>query len=64
MRPLQNPTFWAIAASESNFNPRNTQCILAVKVFTMTWSIYTPHSKVFAFGESDSALRKIVLEIK
>ncbi len=33
MRPLQNPTFYPISVSCSNFNPRNTQCIPVVKIF-------------------------------
>ena len=32
-RPLQNVPFRPISASGSNFNPQNTQCIPAVKVF-------------------------------
>ena len=31
-RPLQNPTFYPISASYSNFNPQNTQCIPAFPV--------------------------------
>jgi hypothetical protein len=33
MRPLQNAHFCTISASDSNFNPRNTQCIPVVKIF-------------------------------
>jgi len=33
MRPLQNAPFFPISASGSNFNPRNTICIPAVKIF-------------------------------
>jgi len=33
MRPLQNAPFCPIPASDSNFNPQNTQCIPAVKIF-------------------------------
>ena len=33
MRPLKNAPFCPISASGSNFNPRNTQCIRAVKIF-------------------------------
>ena len=33
MRPLQNAPFRPISASGSNFNPQNTQCIPAVKIF-------------------------------
>jgi len=32
-RPLQNALFRPISASGSNFNPQNTQCIPAVKIF-------------------------------
>ena len=32
-RPLQNAPFCPISASGSNFNPQNTQCIPAVKIF-------------------------------
>jgi hypothetical protein len=32
VRPLQNASFCSISASGSNFNPRNTQCMSAVKV--------------------------------
>jgi hypothetical protein len=32
MRPLQNAPFCPISASDSNFNPRNTQCIPVVKI--------------------------------
>jgi len=32
-RPLQNVLFCPISASDSNFNPRNTQCIPVVKIF-------------------------------
>jgi len=32
MRPLQNAPFCPIPASDSNFNPQNTQCIPAVKI--------------------------------
>jgi len=34
VRPLQNAPFCPISASGSNFNPRNTQCIPVVKIFT------------------------------
>ncbi|MBU1054892.1 MAG: hypothetical protein KKC46_13855 [Proteobacteria bacterium] len=30
---LQNAPFWPISALGSNFNPRNTPCIPAVKIF-------------------------------
>jgi len=33
LRPLQNAPFRPISASGSNFNPQNTQCIPAVKIF-------------------------------
>ena len=33
LRPLQNAPFCPISASDSNFNPRNTQCIPVVKIF-------------------------------
>jgi hypothetical protein len=33
MRPLQNVPFRPISASDSNFNPRITQCIHVVKIF-------------------------------
>jgi len=33
MIPLQNVTFCPISASDSKFNPQNTQCIPAVEVF-------------------------------
>jgi len=33
LRPLQNTPFCPIPASGSNFNPQNTQCIPAVKIF-------------------------------
>jgi len=33
LRPLQNAPFCPISVSGSNFNPRNTQCIPAVKIF-------------------------------
>jgi len=33
MRPLKNIPFYSIPASCSNFNPRNTQSIPAVKIF-------------------------------
>jgi hypothetical protein len=33
LRPLQNVPFCPISASDSNFNPQNTQCIPAVKIF-------------------------------
>jgi hypothetical protein len=33
MRPLKNAPFCPIPASGSNFNPQNTQCISAVKIF-------------------------------
>jgi len=33
LRPLQNAPFCPISASHSNFNPQNTQCIPAVKIF-------------------------------
>jgi hypothetical protein len=33
MRPLQNTPFCPISALGSNFNPQNTQCIPAVKIF-------------------------------
>jgi hypothetical protein len=33
MRPLKNAPFRPISASGSNFNPQNTPCILAVKIF-------------------------------
>jgi hypothetical protein len=33
-RPLQNAPFCPISASGSNFNPQNTRCIPAVKIFT------------------------------
>jgi len=33
VRPLQNVHFCPISASDSNFNPRNTQCIPVVKIF-------------------------------
>ena len=33
MRPLQNVPFCPIYASGSDFNPQNTQCIPAVKIF-------------------------------
>jgi len=32
-RPLQNTPFCPISTSDSNFNPRNTQCIPVVKIF-------------------------------
>jgi len=32
VRPLQNAPFCSISASDSNFNPRNTQCIPVVKI--------------------------------
>jgi hypothetical protein len=32
MRPLHNTPFCPIAASGSNFNPRNTQCIHVVEI--------------------------------
>jgi len=32
-RPLQNVPFCPISASDSDFNPRNTQCIPVVKIF-------------------------------
>jgi len=32
VRPLQNAPFCSISASDSNFNPRNTQCIPACPV--------------------------------
>ena len=32
-RPLQNAPFCQIPASDSNFNPQNTQCIPVVKIF-------------------------------
>ena len=32
-RPLQNAPFCPIQASDSNFNPQNTQCIPVVKIF-------------------------------
>ncbi len=32
-RPLQNAPFCPISASDSNFNPRNTQCMPVVKIF-------------------------------
>jgi hypothetical protein len=32
-RSLQNAPFCPISASHSNFNPQNTQCIPAVKIF-------------------------------
>jgi hypothetical protein len=32
-RPLKNPLFCPISASGSDFNPQNTQCIPAVKIF-------------------------------
>jgi len=31
-RPLKNAPFCQISASDSNFNPRNTQCIPLVKI--------------------------------
>jgi len=31
-RPLQNAPFCPISSSDSNFNPRNTQCIPVVKI--------------------------------
>jgi len=34
LRPLKNAPFCSIPASGSNFNPRNTQCITVVKIFT------------------------------
>ncbi|MDP2646346.1 MAG: hypothetical protein Q8P24_15515, partial [Desulfobacterales bacterium] len=33
-RPLQNPLFRPISVSGENFNPHNTQCIPAVKIFS------------------------------
>ena len=33
LRPLQNAPFRPILASGSNFNPQNTECIPAVKIF-------------------------------
>ena len=30
VRPLQNPPFFPISASDSNFNPQNTRCIPVV----------------------------------
>ncbi len=33
LRPLKNPLFCPITASGSDFNPQNTQCIPAVKIF-------------------------------
>jgi len=33
MRHLQNAPFCPISALGSNFNPQNTQCIPAVKIF-------------------------------
>jgi len=33
LRPLQNALFCPILALGSNFNPQNTQCIPAVKIF-------------------------------
>jgi hypothetical protein len=32
VRPLQNAPFCPISASDSNFNPQNTQCIPVVKI--------------------------------
>jgi hypothetical protein len=32
-RPLQNPPFCPISTLGSNFNPQNTLCIPAVKIF-------------------------------
>jgi hypothetical protein len=32
-RPLKNPLFCPITASGSDFNPQNTKCIPAVKIF-------------------------------
>jgi hypothetical protein len=32
-KPLQNAPFCPISVSGSNFNPQNTQCIPAVKIF-------------------------------
>jgi len=33
LRPLQNAPFCPISVSGSNFNPQNTPCIPAVKIF-------------------------------
>ena len=33
VRPLKNAPFCQIPASDSNFNPQNTQCIPSVKIF-------------------------------
>jgi hypothetical protein len=34
LRPLQKAPFCAISVSNLNFNPRNTQCIPLVKIFS------------------------------
>ena len=44
-RPLQNAPFCPISASDSNFNPQNTQCIPVVKIFAFlgleqSWTFY------------------------
>jgi len=35
VRSLQNAPFCPISASDSNFNPRNTQCIPVVKIIAL-----------------------------
>jgi hypothetical protein len=35
LRPLKNAPFFPIPATGSNFNPQNTQCIPAVKIFAL-----------------------------
>jgi len=44
-RPLQNAPFCPIPASDSNFNPQNTQCIPVVKIiaflgFEQNWTFF------------------------
>jgi len=61
MKPLQNAPFCPIPESDSNFNPQNTQCILAcpvgpadrtgvVKIFALTRGVHAPRP----YGQLDS----------
>jgi len=64
METFAKPTFCPISAASSNFNPRNTQCIPAVKIIAFlelepqlnTETNLTRQAKISIFQRSQMAL--------
>jgi hypothetical protein len=63
LRPLQNAAFCPISASVSNFNPQNTQCIPAAKIFAfLELEQKSAFFKGLSFAILDVALLRLRLQ--